>query len=123
MTQTIGRITPERVKEAFEKTGFKPGRNEFFPTENCACGLGAVYAERNNIMSNCELSNYDRDEMEIFDDLSEAYSTNHDYLHGFAVGFDGQTIKEKIYPKSSNIEHIRMGVEDGRAAYRLLTNS
>jgi hypothetical protein len=101
------RITPEQVKEAYDKTELKPMQGEFFPAEGCACGLGAIFAQKfGKPVSLIE----DGDVIHKLEDLFPE-----GYRLGFVHGFDG---REPSFKDNKVInETYNLGYEDGRASF------
>ena len=100
------RISVEMVREAYAKTGLKPGHGSFFPKANCACALGALYYEKHGLSVD--------DPQTVREFLDAQYQPW--YVTGFARGFDGMP---RILPAfcRDGMKHaeIRCGYADGQA--------
>lgn len=105
------RITPERVVEAFKKTGMKPVRGEHYHEGTC-CGLTAVLdAEKPNefqsILENpyCMFSEH-REYALMLDDR---------YAKRFMNGWDGELLDDD--------EGNSRGYVDGKLAWRAVADA
>ncbi|ALS22125.1 hypothetical protein [Paenibacillus naphthalenovorans] len=98
----MNRITPEMVLKAYQKTGLKPIRGEYF-SDGCACGMGAIYKlHGGNIISGIEVDKYTMN------------LTSINYMEGFYTGFDG---KEDLTEETAFNKEEWMGYVDGKAAW------
>lgn len=102
----MNRITPERVKAAYETTGLTPFRGAFFDYSDGnmltgACGLGVLA--------------YEKEQGVPEDRLNSVLGIEMDYSVGFAVGFDGQPDPYDIYFPNNDDEFLA-GYADGKAS-------
>jgi hypothetical protein len=101
------RITPEQVKEAYNITELKPMQGAFFPAEDCACGLGAIFAQK---FGKPESQIEDGDVIGKLEDLFPE-----GYRLGFVHGFDEMKSSFKYNKVIS--ETYNLGYEDGKASF------
>lgn len=104
------RITPEQVVEAYKTTGLKPVRHITLK-DGCACGLGAVYAQKLNVRTECV--------GEVFTEIKK-YGLSPSYVSGFIAGFDGVDFDEM---RDVLIEDESIGYEDGQAAWKAVVDA
>ena len=105
------RIWPQQVLAAYEATGLKPVRGEWF-SDGCSCPLGALYLQARNLTAPCGEVACD-DALKQADDWScEVFGIV--YTEGFFKGFD--TIDKS--PETHFCHEERLGFDDGRAAAR-----
>jgi hypothetical protein len=90
------RITPEEVLKAYEKTGLKPMRGDYYPFQGCACALG-VMAVTLKLSGN------------LYDHFQDIYG---DYQDAFTDGFDGRRKPTGGLCKTDEIAY-----KDGNAAW------
>jgi hypothetical protein len=113
----MNRITPEMVKEAYEKTGLKPMAKTWADWEGdrkCGCALTACYYAKveNPTEFNKYIEKVDEDIIEPF--LSDKLGLDEEYIIGFIRGFDNSTSPTPLYARDYNARKI--GYEDGQAA-------
>ena len=100
------RISVEMVREAYAKTGLRPGHGSFFPGDKCACALGALYYEKHGLSVD--------DPQTVREFLDARYPPW--YVTGFARGFDGMArILPAFCRDEAKHEEIRRGYADGQA--------
>ena len=107
----MNRVTVERVKNAYEKTGLSPVFCTFYARDNTsiekvigACALGACFIAENpnDIPSSA---------------VEERLGITSHYLYGFLRTFDNHPFDEREAElKGWNMDEFRAGVEDGIAA-------
>lgn len=102
----IKRLTLAEIQEAYIQTQLVPKRGSYFPTEGCACALGARF------YTCFHLDSYFGNDEDLYLDENKVKSQGYslDYVLGFGEGFDSPF--DKYYPY--NAEYI-LGYEDGRA--------
>ena len=115
------RIEPQEVVNAFKELGMKAKQNSYMTISYdretswtpCACGLGGVYLQRNNLspdeVQTLLENDYLTDDINTFFDID--YTKN--YRLGFVRGFDNSSFS--FHPIDTTPEYIQ-GYEDGKQA-------
>lgn len=121
--ETIKRINPEAVVEAYREQGLAPLCGDWLYIEEegkCyACALSAVVVHKCRNIKYIESALYDEDMDAIRNLICDELELPKEYVNGFALGFDSLTLDKEdaaLLLPSEKYAVTRLGLKDGIAA-------
>ena len=96
-----GKVAADELEKAYRKTGLEPRRSMYL-SQDCACGLGVVYAQRTG-----------ERKLDSRSEIQNCLGLSHEYCRAFERGFDGSS-NQTAY----GFEWDPLAFEDGKAAWK-----